>query len=240
MSEYTDIHRVLLTYIRSCKYIYHHELLETFQTIYTNLSGESPHEEPLQQLNKYLADINSRISPHGFKIERKNNELTGELCYIFINTVGDDIIKQNTLYSPPELDTIKQIIDDIVEAPEYKFSLGKVNVQQKIANSLNKTLKEASNLVDRLIDDGWFEVTLDDRMTLSIKTIAELKDYLIDRHGSSTNEGKILICQQCKEIVTLGCKHEDYFFHFKCYDVYCRNNNIEPDQDFQRIGPENV
>ncbi|RLV93508.1 hypothetical protein JA1_002285 [Spathaspora sp. JA1] len=186
MSEYTEIHRVLLTHIRSCKYIYQSELLEAFKIIYSNLSGGvEPVEQPTQQqLDKYLGDINSKITPHGFKIDRRNNELTGELCYIFINTLGDDIIKQSSVYSVPELDTIKQIIDDIVEAPGYKFSLGKVNVQQKIANSLNKTLKEAASLVDRLIDDGWFEVTLEDRIILSIKTITELKSYLIDRHGS--------------------------------------------------------
>ena len=38
-------------------------------------------------------------------------------------------------------------------------------------------------MVDRLIDDGWFISTVDDRLMLSIKTLCELKEYLIETYG---------------------------------------------------------
>ncbi|KAK6456937.1 Nse1 non-SMC component of SMC5-6 complex-domain-containing protein [Scheffersomyces xylosifermentans] len=242
----TEIDRIVLTYIRSVKYISHDELLRSFKLIKSRSETDNEVQEegidPLQWeslLDKSLSTINTNISRHGFKIDRKKDEISGELYFIFINTVSDDIIKQNTNYSVPELDAIKSVIDDIVEASGYQFSIGRVNAQQRVAANLSRTLRDSSSFVDKLIDDGWFISTLDGtRLLLSIKSLSELKNYLIDRYGTTADEGnrgKMHLCHHCKEIVTLGytSTRDGHIqsFHYKCYDVYIRSSGSKPDPD---------
>lgn len=241
MSDYTEAHKVLLTYIRSCRYVEQSELLGNFVLICNAYNIQSPLNE---LLDNYIGTINSRISHQMFKIDRKKHEVTGDLYYIFINTTPNESIKQSTTYSPVELDAIKGLIDSIIEAPDFKYSIGKSNAQRSIASTLNRSLAETSAFITELVDEGWFTITLQERLLLSIKSLCELKTYLIDRYGiySTESDGKILICAQCKELVTLGfisVSDNPLSFHRTCYDVYCRNNNVDPDESsLCQVGPD--
>ncbi|KAI5968971.1 hypothetical protein CANMA_001967 [Candida margitis] len=237
---YTEAHRVLLTYIRSVKTIKLQELLDAFALICQRLGVA---EHPTRDLlNQYVADINIQISQQGFKIDRKNDEVDGSLHFIFINTIVDDIMKESSLYTTTELVSIKVIIEDIIEAPNFAFSTSRTSAQQIVAAQQNKVTKDAVAFVDRLIDDGWFDATLNDYLVLSVKSLCELKQYLIDGYGRGSEEGgeKLLICCQCKEIVTLGYYTlEKDAFHRKCYDVYCRNNGIpNRESTLSKVGPD--
>ncbi|KAI3404759.2 hypothetical protein KGF56_002462 [Candida oxycetoniae] len=241
----SEIHRVLLTYLRSVKSISLPSLLDAFRLICQRLDNGVSEKAIIPNrdiLEEYIRDINAEITKQGFKIDRKNDELNGTLYFVFTNTVCDEIIKNSTTYTVPELVTIKMIIEEIVESPDYAFSNSRIRAQQTVSGCLNKSLKESSTFVDKLIDDGWFDATLDDKLVLSIKSLCELKQYLIETYGSSdSEEGKLLICPQCKELVTLGfCTAQGEGFHRKCYDIYCRNNGLEKVQENQlsRVGPD--
>ena len=73
---------------------------------------------------------------------------------MIINTVSNEVVKGNTNYSVNELDTIKQIVDELVESSGIEFSIGVVNATQKVAGSLNKTMKEAGSVITKFIDDA--------------------------------------------------------------------------------------
>ncbi|MCP8716105.1 MAG: non-structural maintenance of chromosomes element 1 family protein [Asgard group archaeon] len=234
---YTEAHRLLLTYIRSVRYIESSHLLRSFAFILEQLEIT---DRPLKDLlDHYIADINLKISPQSFKVERKNHELTGDLYYIFINTLSDDIIMESSIYSTPELTAIKLIIHGIVEAENYHYYILKSGAELIISSNTSKTLQDSAVMVDRLIDDGWFTSTLDLLLLLSIRTLCELKQYLIETYGVDNNS-KVLLCPQCKEIVTIGwLTPSEESFHRKCYDVYCRTNRIDADESqLVRIGPE--
>ncbi|KAG2736703.1 hypothetical protein G9P44_000793 [Scheffersomyces stipitis] len=250
----SEIDRVLLTYLRSVKAISHGSLIEKFSYILTNLSNSedlsnqqldlsNQQLEPL--LDKHIASINTNITQHGFKIDRRKDEISGVLYFVFINSISDDVINSSSNYTVPELDTIKRIIAELVEAYGFQFSIGRVNAKQRVASSLNKSLAEADFFVDRLIDDGWFVSTKDERLLLSIRALSELKTYLVDTFGTTADaDGGIMhLCQHCKELVTLGkTKLEGDIrlsFHYKCYDVYSRARNVkfDPSQtEMERIG----
>lgn len=274
----TDIHRVLLTYIRSVKAIQLNFLLEAFTLIIQRLHPEHEHEherenesghntinsfsiEPSRDaLEQYIREINAEITKQGFKIDRKNDELNGTLYFIFINTAMDEIIKQTTIYTHMELVAIKNLIEEIIEAEHFAFSLPRSNAQQILLSHLSRPLKELSYFIDRLIDEGWFKATLDDRLILSINSLCELKQYLLETYGNTNSsegnrrenrsqdrdivdggngpESKLLVCRQCKELVTLGfLSIEKDAFHRRCYEVYCRNNRIEANEDnLLRVG----
>lgn len=238
-SKLTEVHRVLLTYIRSCKYIQQEKLQNDFQLIQQRLSQESQLETVDSLLDKHIVLINTSITQHGFKIDRRTHEISGDLYYIFINTLSDEIIKSNTNYSVKELDAVKTIIDDIIESKN--FAIGRVNAQQRISNILNKTLRDSSSFIDKLIDDGWFTLSREEKLLLSMKSLCELKHYLIDRHGifTPTSKGKLYMCKQCNEMVTMGYKGEDGLsFHYKCYNIYTRAGGEEAriPSDYDIIG----
>lgn len=228
--EYSEVHRTLLTYIISVRYINHIELELKFRTIVQKLGPQLLDDKTLEDvLKEHITSINSKISSHGFKIDKTRHQVSGQLYYVVINTVSDEVIKGNTNYSVNELDTIKQIIDELVESSSIEFSIGVVNAIQKVSSGLNKTMKEAGVVITKFIDDGWFSLTFNDRLILSVRSLSELKRYLIDRYGINNSEtnGKIFSCYQCNEINTLGigCPMIDcpVSFHYKCFDIYIRN-----------------
>ncbi|ODV78743.1 uncharacterized protein CANTADRAFT_91036 [Suhomyces tanzawaensis NRRL Y-17324] len=236
MPPYTEVHRVLLTLIRASKCISSSVLEKHFLTILKELSPEilESNHTVNSVLNDHISNINVRINQHGFKIDKKNHQVSGELHYIFINTDNDSIVKLNTQFSPKELECIKVLIDKVVTSEDY--SLKMVVAGQVINGVLGKSLEESYSFINRLIDEGWLVLSKQDHVLLSMRSISELKSYLIDRHGvtTATNMGRILLCKQCQEIVTLGYQTgEDDAFHYKCYDVY---SNGDPGVNLARVG----
>lgn len=234
---YTETHRILLTYIRSARYIESSHLLKSFAFILEQLEITV---QPLKDLlDQYIADINLKLAPQSFKVERKNHELTGDLYYIFINTLSDDIIMESSVYTTAELSAIKLVIRGIIETEDYNYYIPKSRAELLISSNTSKNLQEASVMVDRLIDDGWFISTMDLMLLLSIRTLCELKQYLIETYGTD-DDSKVLICPQCKEIVTMGwVTPTDESFHRKCYAVYCRTNRTKFDEArLTIIGPD--
>lgn len=249
MDSYSEPHRILLTYILAVKAVQHKELLEKFQIIsqeYEELDIDDRDLSP--KLRKFISIINSRLEKYSFKIDELKHQITGESYFVFITTKKDDFIKGSTTYSPPELDSIKTIIEEIIDN-DSEFSIGIVNANQTLVNSLNRSQRDAYALLTRLIDDGWFELTTEDKLILSIRSLSDLKQYLIDSYGiysSNDVNGKILQCKVCSNIVTLGykCKSEpiDVNFHYKCLDIYNRQmaSNEDDNKDFIDTDKENL
>lgn len=232
-AEYSESHRVLLTYLFSVKFISHNELEGKFNKIIQDLAPDLLEDQVLENvLHSHITAINSKVTLHGFKVDKIRHQVSGELYYVVINTISDEVTKGNTNYSTGELDTIKQIIDELVESSGNEYSIGIVNATQKVSALLNKTMKEAGVVITNFIDDGWFALTFNDKLILSIRILSELKRYLIDRFGLVLElNGKLYSCYQCNEINTLGlkCAVNDcpISFHYKCVDIYMRNEANE-------------
>lgn len=231
---YSDVHRVVLTYIISVRFISFTELQLKFNTIIEKFGERILDNTTLQDvLQEHISTINGKIAPHGLKIDKVRHQVSGEIYYVMINTGSDEVIKGNTNYSVNELDAIKQIIDELIESNGIDFSIGVINATQKVAGGLNKTMKEAGVFINKLVDDGWFSLTFNDRLVLSIRSLSELKRYLVDRYGINNLEsnGKLFTCHQCNEINTLGlhCPISDCLvnFHYKCLEIYMRNQDNE-------------
>lgn len=239
-TEYDDTHKVLLNYIMAVRYIDQSKLLEQFSIILEEYDNDLLPEE--ENLKKYISTINVKLQSYDFKIDELRHQITGMTNFIFITTKQDEFIKSNTPYSPPELDAVKGIIEEIIEN-DYHYSIGLVNACQKVSQNLNKSLRESNNFLSTLIDDGWFELTNEDKLILSIRSICELKNYLIDTFGiykEDDKSGKILTCDVCNQIITLGLKNLNDFkkFHYRCFEIYKRQNVDEKDKedDYDAIG----
>lgn len=235
--EYGDSHRVLLTYIRSVKYISHGDLVKCFLKILHDLSIQVDSID--QCFTDHIDLINSKIGGHGFKVERSIDETNNELHYLFVHTnINDEVSKTFSNYTINELDTIKKLIENIVEAANFEYSIGKVNAKQIVVVSQNRTSSEALAFISSLVDNGWLVITGQDRVLLSQRAIAELKTYLTDRYGAYEADGKIILCAECKNIVTIGSfvPESRLGFHYNCLDLHQKNNNST--HETRQIGPD--
>ncbi|GEQ67300.1 hypothetical protein JCM33374_g964 [Metschnikowia sp. JCM 33374] len=191
----------------------------------------------MKVMRDYIAEINVKIARAHFKIDSIRDQETDIQQYVFINTKTDEIIQACTPYTVPELDAIKQLIDHIINAHGYAFGLNYANAKQHVASVLKQKARESDMFIKRLVDDGWINLTNQNRLVLSPTSLAELSTYLKDRFGvfsASDTSGKLLKCLVCSDFVTLGkkCGNKDCYtsFHSKCMGVFSRENQVCPNE----------
>lgn len=232
----SDPHRLLLTYLIACRVVSQPRAVAKMAVIASSYNLEG---EPAELLNEYISEINNQLREYDFKIERPKHQVLGDSYLVFVNTKLDDFVKASTLYLAAEIDAIKTVIDDIVENGS-QYSVGLVNATQSVANTLNKSSKEAGALVERLVDEGWFDVTKDDKVVMSLRTLSELRPFLVDTYGirsSDDEEGSLLACKVCGEIVTIGVSQGEAF-HYRCFEVHQRQKAPEAEgtETFEVVG----
>lgn len=220
-----EAHRVLLTYLRATKCVPVATVAAKFP-----LLAENGDENLLRQ---YISTINVNLERFGFKIDTVRDQRSDTLQYVFINTRFDDVIQACTPYLPPELDAVKQLVDNIVNSHDFAFSLPYGNAKQHTASVLKQRASDAELLLRRLVDDGWLAVSDRSRVLLSETALAELRIYLVDRFGVFSADdalGKLLLCVVCSSLVTTGTKcvqaECSAAFHSKCFTVYSRNHEL--------------
>lgn len=228
-SSYTDVHRIFVTYIRAVRSVPAHILARKVEILSRHFDLEE--KDPQASIRELVSTINVHIEKFGFKIDAVREQSSNSLTYVFVNTRFDEVIQGCTNYTVPELDTIKQLINGIVNAPNYDFSVLYAAAKQRATTVLKQKTADGVYLLKRLVDDGWLEIVTHDRVVLSALCLAELRTYLDDKYGvlsAADPMGKLLKCIICEEFVTVGrkCKGEECHvaFHNKCYGVYERRN----------------
>lgn len=224
--EFTEAHRVLLTYLRAVRLVSASVMAEKFRLIAEHFTIET--DDPAATAREYISDINLRIQKYFFKVESARDQALGEVVYVFVNTRQDAVIQACTPYLPSELDAIKQMIDSIVAA-DFEFCVHFGNAKQQVASVAKLRLGDADYILAKLVNDGWFNITSNNRVVLSTAALAELKTYLVDKYGKFSVEdpqGKLLGCHVCGDLVTYGIKCDQsscpVSFHNKCFTVFSR------------------
>ncbi|CCE73092.1 Piso0_000109 [Millerozyma farinosa CBS 7064] len=238
-SNLKESHKVLLTYIRSVCVLDQETLCRRFAKILRRLEPETLNNDTeiedqseaiVGMLEQYIASINNNIQDDGFKINKIRHQVSGAMLYVYVNTWVDEIAKTNSDFSANQISSLKSLIDDIVGSGEnLEYSVSIVDAQQRIATETNKGIREASIELSWLLDQHWFNSTSERRVILSPRLLSELRPYLVDRYGISTNDsdGSLLQCFQCTDILTIGQKCPQttcpVAFHSKCLNVYRRS-----------------
>lgn len=242
---FTEAHRVLLTYLRMVRSIPALLLAEKFKLIAEEFEIDT-NDDPAATVKEYISDINLGIQKYDFKVESARDQVLGDIVYVFVNTKQDEVIQGCTPYLPSELDAIKQMIDSIITS-DFEFCVPIGNAKQQVASVAKLRLGDADYFLARLVNDGWIEITSNNRVILSTATLAELKTYLVDRYGTFSPEdplGKLLSCHVCGELVTYGVKSDKsnchISFHNKCFTVYSRQANDLKCPNFNNCSTTNL
>lgn len=245
-----DLHRILLTYIRGVRYIAHDDLLQKYRYIQKRLrdaervaetnDSETPdlaneiepesESEAETALANAIAVINNEITKFGFRLDRKhdqNADLT--LYYIYVNIDGDEIMKKDAKYTVNELQAIKLVIDLIVESPSLRFSCPRQEAIRAISADTKRLLDLSEYFLSQLVEEGWFIID-SARVKLSIRSLSELKGYLVDRYATrnDSQNGTLISCPVCNELVTEGyfCSECQLGYHRKCDSINRQGSDI--------------
>ena len=179
-----------------------------------------------------------------YTIPQRYKTARAERMYALVNTTSDPITQLATTHTADEMAFVQRLIDDMFEkynTPQRetmaikgiqavnlaRSSNNRASGQQVVidgddaetqataSNSGALTKTQAQNVMDSLVDEGWFRL-VGDYYTLSPRAIMELRGWLVETYNEPPDEDgtsgveRIKFCQACREIVTMGqrCKEK--------------------------------
>lgn len=213
--------RILLTYLRSVKYVSQSELEEKLSIITTELDVSAV------PLSDVINEINNGIVPTGFKIDRCMDEITNEVTFSFVNSRANLAVdKELSMFKMSEIDVIQKSVDEIFL---NNFYVGYNELIDRLMThyKISKTSDELASILNKMISLGYLERS-GDNLVPSIRLLLELKSFLHNKYP-------LVLCHNCDNIITRGIISGNLSFHYKCFEIYKRNNSIE-EQDLSYIG----
>ncbi|RUS78374.1 hypothetical protein EGW08_013867 [Elysia chlorotica] len=164
---------------------------------------------------RFVRLVNQHIGPINLEIRKGVEEEDGQQCYVLANTAETSISRLSSTYSPNELELFKKLIESIMENGDGKIgSLAAMNLTDKLEKRIGK--EEAQNFFNRLEDDRWIRKNSDGKMSLSVRSIVELDQYIKDVYPDY-----VKMCSICTKLCLQGrqCENCGAKFHFRCSNV---------------------
>ncbi|RMZ76616.1 hypothetical protein DV738_g4777, partial [Chaetothyriales sp. CBS 135597] len=190
---------------------------------------EVGHEDvTLDDLTSYVAAANAALSPFNYEIRNTLHQRTRERVWALVNTTSDPLTQLATSYTPNEIAYVKSLLDGMFDGPANRgrkeaMCLSTMEAVQlsrasrsetqsgatQSNNTHNLSIREAEDVLAKLMDQGWLEKSSAGFYTLTPRALMELKGWLVDTYNDTgdderdTHAGKIKFCYACREIITM-------------------------------------
>jgi hypothetical protein len=198
--------------------------------ISTQQEGREIHAEDItvEDLDSFISQANRKLSPLDLEIRSTFHQQSRERVYALINTTSDPITQLATTYSADEIIYVKKLLDAMfdghnnkgrreamclsgIEAiqtgrnPDKRRETQTENAAPSSAGMLGP--RDAEAMLNKLVEEGWFEKSVAGFYSLSPRALMELKAWLVDTYNddedSTGSRDKIKFCHACKEIITV-------------------------------------
>lgn len=239
---YTDLERTTLQFIISVGAI-KEEVLNL--SLHNKIKKEETQqtEVPLTREQEIMENrsletsidlINTKLHKIGYRIVKINSQVSNEPYFVYVNTISDDPAKISMSRTPKEINVIKKMINYIIcDAEDESFSISGKDALT-YCNHEGFTTIYATQFLQNLVNEGWFNYVHSGKYYLSIRSLAELKPMLIKKYGIKTLEpdtdGLLNACSGCHNLVTIGvrCNNDvcNVRFHKYCQEYYARANGF--------------
>ncbi|KAI8773810.1 non-structural maintenance of chromosomes element 1 isoform X2 [Biomphalaria glabrata] len=179
------------------------------KTLLTELNVPTDSAEELLNL---VHSTNEAIAPFNLEIRKGIQEDDGANFYCLVNTVETPISRLSSTYTQSELELFKKLIEQIVDSEDGKIgSLAALSLTDKVEKRIGK--EEAQEIFDRFERDKWIRKDRDGKISLSVRSLLELDQYLKDVYSEF-----IKLCNICSKICLLGdtCANCGIKIHLKC------------------------
>ncbi|XP_012536712.1 non-structural maintenance of chromosomes element 1 homolog [Monomorium pharaonis] len=170
---------------------------------------------------KVLNEINAQLQPLYMVIKCVNCEVTGQLYWIFANTIEDKTARLHPEFSQVELALLRNVYSEIVTSNNgYVSSTLCLNLCSMLSVKLSKA--DAEQFLQKMVDRKWL-CRKDGKYYMGVRSLAELLQYFKD-----TYDGNIQICTLCDQELFYGEKCKECFAmtHVYCLENYARNGGL--------------
>ncbi|KAF4553687.1 Nse1 non-SMC component of SMC5-6 complex-like protein [Elsinoe fawcettii] len=255
MSDYDNTHRALLQVFLSRGTLTY----ETTKPILANiLTASDPSRETMpnditpSDFNAYISALNSAISPFDLEIRSSlpqnpypDSDTQPERVYALVNTTSDPITQLATMHSADEIAFLKRVLDQMFEGNSRKREVYAITRDQGVQLARGSgtqvegqstsalTLKQAEQVLDALVEEGWLEKSKKGFCRLSPRALMELRIWLVEAYNEAAAEGsedeeqerveRVRFCHGCREIVIVGQRCVDWDCGVRVHDFCARN-----------------
>ena len=153
--------------------------------------------------------------------------------YALVNTTSDPLTQLATTYSADEIAFVKRVLDYMfitnntrrcegmvirstqamhlahVSADANRRRASNIESQQTQGGAAqNLSMKQAEEVMKRLVDEGWLEKSTKGFFSLTPRALMELRGWLVLTYNETTDgrrTDRIKICAACRDIITVVC-----------------------------------
>lgn len=178
-----------------------------------------------EDFNSMVSAANAALSPLDFEIRSGQCQDTRKTWYALVNTTSDELTQLATLHSSDEIAYVKRLLDEMFDTNNTqrreamcvasKDALNLVRAGRRTTQSeeqsqpkFSLTAHEVEVLLRQLVAEGWFEKSSKGFYSLSVRSLMELKEWLVEAYNEPEGEDgepiyqKIKSCHACRNIIT--------------------------------------
>ncbi|OAD58974.1 Non-structural maintenance of chromosomes element 1 like protein [Eufriesea mexicana] len=150
--------------------------------------------EDNDKVSTIINQINEQLQPLNMLIKKAQCEITGQLYWILISTVLDEITRFQTEFSKGQLALLRAIFSEIITSDNgYIQSTTCLNLCSLPDVKLSKA--EAEEFLDDIVKRKWLSYK-DGYYYMGVRSITELMPYFRATYGSNLN-----VCYLCKQVI---------------------------------------
>ncbi|OJD23319.1 hypothetical protein ACJ73_05326 [Blastomyces percursus] len=260
--SYNDSHRAFLQAFMARSTMTYEQAKPVLAAIFSARDNQDTLPEDITQadFSSYIATINTAISPFDLEIRstRHQTEPTTRI-YALVNTTSDPLTQLATTYNANEIAFVKRVLDamfDTYNTPRLEaMAVTSIQVahlakapsaserrESAAAAAANGApvagaaqslgIREADDMMKKLVEEGWFEESPRGYFTLSPRALMELRGWLVATYnddeddngsGAARRTAKIKTCLACKDIITVGQRCSQRQCPGRLHDICTQN-----------------
>lgn len=170
------------------------------------------------KISTFIKVINSQIANYNMKIREGKREDDGSPMYILVSLVCSDLNKLiiGGNFTLPQVKFFERLVDLVVcnNNPDEMGLVSSVDALNLVDGIDNKMTKSAaSDFLNSLTKMEFIHINQDGMISLTLRTILELEQYLVDQYNDV-----VAVCKMCSVIVISGkmCNSCSTRFHSYC------------------------
>ncbi|XP_054008938.1 non-structural maintenance of chromosomes element 1 homolog [Hylaeus anthracinus] len=185
------------------------------------------------EISLVINQINKKLQPLNMLIKKAECEITGQVYWIYVDTVIDEVNRFQEEFSKAQLALLRNIFSEIITSNDGRIqSTTCLNLCSLPDVKLTKT--NAEEFLEDIVDRKWL-IYKNGYYYMGVRSIAELMPYFKDSYGSN-----LRTCSLCKQVIFHGekCSNCESRLHSNCLKrcamvqnpVKCPNcNTVFPD-----------
>ncbi|PGH17474.1 hypothetical protein AJ79_01074 [Helicocarpus griseus UAMH5409] len=253
--SYNDSHRAFLQAFMARSTMTLEQAKPVLAAIFSIRDDQDVLPEDITQadFSNYIATLNTAISPYDLEIRSTKHQKDQTRIYALVNTTSDPLTQLATTYNANEIAFVKRVLDAMFDtyntqrleamavssmqvaqlakvpnAPDRRESAATNGGTQPAGAAQSLGLREAEDMMKKLVEEGWFEESRRGYFTLSPRALMELRGWLVSTYNDPDDDGedggnKIKMCNACGDIITVGQRCSQRQCPGRLHDICTQN-----------------